>query len=303
LILDRTDMKTHAVVGTLLVAWLLLFPGVVFAEPKAILIVDGRNNHEWAQTTPALKQDLKETGLFNVNIATAPKSNEEMKGFRPDFFRFDAVILNYTDLGDGGEWPEKTKQAFVKYVASGGGIVVFHAASSAFPQWKEYNEITGLGGWGGRDERAGPYVYFKNGKEVRDDSRGPGGHHGKRHQFQVTIRTPHHPITRGLPHEWMHARDELYDSLRGPAQNLTVLATAYSDPATGGSGRDEPVLFAVRYGKGRVFQTTLGHDLEAMQGVGFIVTFQRGTEWAATGRVTQPVPKDFPTANQVRVRP
>jgi Uncharacterized protein conserved in bacteria len=296
-------MKTQAIIGTVLVAWLLLIPGAVFAKPKTILIVDGRNNHEWAQTTPVLKEELEETGLFNVDIATAPQSNDEIKRFRPDFFKFDAVLLNYTDLGNGGEWSEETKQAFVKYVASGGGLVVFHAASSAFPQWREYNEITGLGGWGGRDERSGPFVYFKSGEEVRDKSPGPGGHHGKRHPFQVVIRDPHHPITKGLPHKWMHARDELYDSLRGPAQRLTVLATAYSDPATGGTGRDEPVLFTVRYGKGRVFQTTLGHDVEAIKGVGFIVTLQRGTEWAATGRVTQRVPKDFPPANQVRVRP
>jgi len=267
------------------------------------LIVDGRNNHDWRATTPLLKQDLEATGLFTVSIVTAPAHNDQMPTFRLDFSRYRLVALNYTDLGNGGEWPAETKLAFVNYVTSGGGVVVFHAASSAFPNWRQYNEITGLGGWGDRDQRAGPYVYFKNGKEVRDDSPGPGGHHGERHSFEIVIRDPNHPITKGLPHEWIHTKDELYDHLRGPAENLFILATAYSDPATGGSGRDEPVLFTVLYGKGRVFQTTLGHDPEAMKGVAFIVTFQRGAEWAATGRVTLPAPKTFPGAHAVRIRP
>lgn len=258
-----------------------------------VLIVDGRNNHDWAKSTPLLKSDLVESGLFRVDVATAPADDRATSRFLPDFSKYKAVVLNYTDLGNGGEWPDEARKAFVNYVDTGGGVVVFHAASSAFPNWKEFNEITGLGGWGGRDERSGPYVYFKNGTQLRDASPGPGGHHGQPHPFRVMIVDPDHPITRGLPASWMHPTDELYDSLRGPARNLTILATAYSDPATGGTGQDEPVLFTVRYGRGRVFQTTLGHDASAMNDIGFIVTLQRGTEWAATGNVTQKVPKNF----------
>jgi len=225
-----------------------------------------------------------------------------MGNYHPDFSKYKVVVSNYTDLDNDGEWPTATKRQFVKYISSGGGFVAIHAALSAFPHWKEYNEIIGLGGWGGRDEHWGPYVYFWKGKEVRDSSPGSGGHHGTLHPYLVVIRDSDHPITRGLPHEWMHVKDELYDSLRGPAEHLTVLATAYSSPSSGGSGRDEPVLFTVRYGKGRIFCTTLGHDVEAMKGIGFITTFQRGTQWAAVGRVTQKVPKDFPTATAVRAK-
>ena len=107
----------------------------------------------------------------------------------------------------------------------------------------------------------------------------------------------------GLPSKWMHAKDELYDSLRGPARNMTVLASAFSDKATGGSGEDEPLLMTVSYGKGRIFHSALGHDLPALKCVGFIVTLQRGAEWAATGKVTQKIPADFPTAEEVRSRP
>ena len=100
----------------------------------------------------------------------------------------------------------------------------------------------------------------------------------------------------------MHQGDELYNSLRGPGQNMTVLATAFSDPANSGSGHDEPMLMVLRFGKGRIFHTVLGHDVNALSCVGFLTTFQRGTEWAATGKVTQKVPANFPTADIVMYR-
>jgi len=137
-------------------------------------------------------------------------------------------------------------------------------------------------------------VRYRDGRVVFDSRPGPGGDHGPPHAFQVITREPEHPIMAGLPEKWMHAKDELYSELRGPAKNMTVLATAYADPEKGGTGEHEPILFTVSYGKGRVFHTVLGHDPRCMECVGFIVTFQRGAEWAASGRVTQKVPADFP---------
>jgi type 1 glutamine amidotransferase len=83
---------------------------------------------------------------------------------------------------------------------------------------------------------------------------------------------------------------------------MTVLSTAFSDPANKGTGRDEPILMVLSFGKGRIFHTALGHDTTALNCVGFVTTYQRGTEWAATGKVTQKVPADFPTADSTRTR-
>ena len=160
------------------------------------------------------------------------------------------------------------------------------------------NEMIGLGGWNKRDENWGPYVYYRDGAPVRDDSAGRGGSHGSQHEFLVTIREPEHPITRGLPLTWLHTKDELYDQLRGPAKSMKVLATAYADPEERGSGRDEPMLMTIDYGAGRVFHTTLGHADYSMRCVGFITTLLRGSEWVATGAVTIEVPEDFPTTEK-----
>ena len=161
--------------------------------------------------------------------------------------------------------------------------------------------MIGIGGWRGRTEAAGPYWFVQDGKLASDTSPGSAGAHGARVPFTVTVRDATHPITKGLPAAWMHQGDELYSKLRGPG-HMTVLATAHSDPANAGSGRDEPMLMVLSFGKGRIFHTTLGHDVNGMSCVGFVTILQRGTEWAATGAVTQRVPAAFPTATTVSYR-
>jgi type 1 glutamine amidotransferase len=124
----------------------------------------------------------------------------------------------------------------------------------------------------------------------------------------MNARELQHPVIQGLPAQWKHAMDELYDRMRGPANVKDLLYTAFSDKGTGGSGREEPLIFTVDYGKARIFHTMLGHagrtpeENPAMQCTGFQVTLLRGAEWAATGVVTQKVPSDFPTKDSVSMR-
>jgi type 1 glutamine amidotransferase len=284
----------------MIVALLLVFGTASFAAPLKVLIVDGQNNHAWRETTPVLKQILEQTGLFAVDVATTPPKGGDMSTFRPDFKSYAVVVSNY----NGEPWSAETKAALDEYVRNGGGLVSYHAADNAFPEWKGYQEMIAVGGWGGRTVEAfGPKIRWTDGRMALDSSPGSCGHHGARLPFVVTMRDPSHPIAKGLPEQWIHAADELYDTLCGPAREVIVVATAHSDPANHGTGAEEPMLMTVRYGNGRIFHTTLGHDVPAMQCVGFIVTLQRGTEWAATGKVTQAVPKDFPTATETKTRP
>lgn len=271
-------------------------------RPVRIMVLDGESAgpyHQWQLVTPALVAMLGETGLFEVDVVTAPPRGGDFSTFDPRFGRYDAVVLNY-DAPDE-RWPDPLKAEFEDYVRDGGGLVSVHAADNAFPDWEAFNEMIGVGGWRGRNADSGPYWYYQNGALVSDSSPGPAGSHGKRTPFQIRVRTDH-PITRGLPEVWMHQGDELYARLRGPGRNMTVLATAWSDPANNGTGRDEPMLMALDWGAGRIFHTALGHDIAALASVDFVVTFQRGTEWAATGHVTQEVPANFPTADTVSYR-
>lgn len=241
-----------------------------------------------------MKGFLEETGLFTADIVTAPKKGENMSDFNPSFDGYDVILSNY----NGESWNRATNDAFEQFIQNGGGLVVVHAADNAFPNWEAYNKMIGIGGWEGRNEKSGPYVYFDENQQkiIQDSSAGKGGSHGNQHEFIVKTRVPEHPIMKGLPAEWLHQKDELYDRLRGPAENLIVLATAFSPLEQKGSGRNEPVLMTLQYGKGRIFHTTLGHENYSQKCIGFITTLQRGTEWAATGKVTQKVPDNFPTA-------
>lgn len=285
-----------------------------------VLIIDGQNNHGvWPMSTIMMKQYMEETGLFTVDIArsnfiwksenkkeylslagigerTVSKKPISDPKFCPKFKKYDVVVSNFG--WKAANWPEKTQKAFEKYMKKGGGFVSVHAADNSFPKWTAYNQMIGLGGWGKRSEKDGPYVYYTNeGELVRDNTPGGSGAHGPKNEIPITIRAEH-PITKGMPKVWLTTKDECYAKLRGPAENLTILATGKDASGKAPTDRHEPVLMVIEYGKGKIFHTTLGHDEFSFESVGFQVSFLRGVEWAATGKVTQEIPSDFPTSNK-----
>ena len=272
------------------------------ASPIRVMLLDGQSGgayHNWQAVTPVLKKQLEETGLFSVDVVTAPQSGGDFTNFKPDFTKYQVVVSNL----DSPEWPADLMSAFEQYMTNGGGFVAVHAADNAFPQWKAFNDMIGIGGWRGRTEKDGPMWFVKDGKSVPDTAPGNAGSHGARLPYALHVTAAEHPIVKGLPKSFMHIGDELYARMRGPGQNMSVLATAFSDPANKGTGREEPILMTLSFGKGRIFHTMMGHDVPALACVAFIATFQRGTEWAATGKVTQKVPAGFPTATTVSFRP
>ncbi|MEJ6601771.1 MAG: ThuA domain-containing protein [Verrucomicrobiia bacterium] len=295
------------------------------AEKIKVMLLTGQSNkyHNWQGSSAAIRQHLEVAGIFQVDTVVAPALGGDFSSFAPNWSDYQAVVLDY----DGEEWPESAKASFVKYVKNGGGLVTVHGTNNSFAYWPEFLAMTGVGGWGGRNlydpilspddpsratnrnETWGPRVYWECGEMVHDDSPG-GATHPPRHDFLVTVRDYDHPVTRDLPEVWLHANDEVYANLRGPAKNISILATGFADPTLkNASPHNEPIIFTIGYGKGRILQNTMGHvgakedaTVPSVQSVGFIVTLQRGVEWAATGEVTQSVPGDFPTAYHTSLR-
>ncbi|MDP6557503.1 MAG: ThuA domain-containing protein [Pirellulaceae bacterium] len=266
--------------------------GADTSQKLKLLIVDGQNNHDWKTVTPLLSYSLGQTERFDVDVVTTPSREADWKAFGPEFSKYDVVLSNYF----GRDWPESVHADLEQFVAEGGGFVAFHAAVASFPKREAFNRMIGIG-W--RAAQFGNRLAVSlSGELVRQPAgKGHGAGHGARHEYALHTRASQHAVMAGLPDTWMHTADELYHGMRGPAENVEILATAYS-PVT---KLNEPLLWTVRYGKGRVFVTVLGHDAVALKCVGFQTTLARGCEWAARGTVGLERPLNFPTAAQSRV--
>jgi type 1 glutamine amidotransferase len=255
---------------------ILLAAATAFGQPPApkiqALIITGQNGHDWRATTPVLRKLLEDTGRFEVRVT------EEFRGASPETLApYGVVILNYYDSNRPElRWGERADAALLDFVRSGKGVVVYHFSTAAFNGWPEYEKLCG-GNW-----------------------RPQHGHHSARHDFTVKIVDHEHPVTRGMQASFPQFNDELYANLQWqPEGAYHVLATAWDDHARykagekqpiPGPGLDQPMLWTVNYGKGRVFVTALGHDPDAMKSAGFAATLTRGAEWAATGGVSIPLP-------------
>lgn len=266
-----------------------------------VILIDGQNNHDWRSTSPWLKQVLEENSRFTVDVSSNLKVNdkpgkiEKTVPFPPDLTKYDILLSNY----NGALWPKDFNDKIEQLVSEGKlGLVIVHAANNAFGSWKTYYEMIGMGWQGpGFGDRL---KLDDQGKEIRvPKGEGDGAGHRYTGVFSVIVRDGDHPVTKGMPREWMHSQDELYDNMRGPIKNVKVLATAYSK----GTKAHEPMIWTVSYNKGRIFHTPMGHDLRGMRCNGFVTTLLRGTEWAATGSVTIPIPDNFPTADKLSERP
>lgn len=288
----------------------LLAATAMAAEPPSklsVLIVDGMNNHDWPRATKIISHVLASSDRFTVDVSTSPAadaSQEAWRQWRPPFANYDVVLSNF----NGGHqttslhWPREVETALEDYVRDGGGLVVYHSANNSFPNWAAYNEMMGLG-WRSKD--FGPSLIVGPDEKLIEIPAGQGRNpgHGPEHDFLVTVLNTGHPITKGLPKKWLHPHEQLTHGQHGPAKNLTVLSYAFSKD----TGDNEVMDWVIPYGKGRVYVTMLGHLWKdkpdtAMRCIGFQTVLIRGCEWAATGNVSYPVPDDFPTATEMKLR-
>lgn len=243
------------------------------AKIKTLLITGGPvGGHDWQRVSPLLKKALEETGRFDV------RTTEDFRGAGPETLKsYDLVVLNYYDgRNKDYAWGERGQNALLDFVKSGKGLVMYHFSTASFLDWPEYEKLSGAN-W-----------------------RPNNGHHSAAHSFKVEVKDADHPVTKGLRKEFQQPNDELYANLKWqPAGTYHVLATAWDEhklyqgkarQPIPGEGLDQPMLWTLNYGQGRVFATVLGHDGPAVKTPAFVVTFTRGAEWAATGAVTLPIP-------------
>ena len=274
-------------------------------EMISVLIVDGFSNHDWQQTTKMTKQILEESKLFNVSISTVPANalDESWEKWAPDFTLYDVVIQNTNNIHNKDlRWPPQIEKKLEDYVRSGGSLYILHSANNAFPHWEEYNRMIGLG-W--RPKEYGYALEIDKDKRILKIPPGEGlnTYHGKRTDV-VMQKLTDHPINKGLPEQWLTPSLELYKYARGPAENLAVLTYAYDSTTQ----KSWPVEWVVQYGKGRVYNSSMGHLWKddpypiSFRCIGFQTLMIRATEWLATGKTTYSVPTNFPTLHAVSVR-
>ena len=230
-------------------------------KPVRLLIITGDEFHDWKTTTGLMRDFLSAGGKIQVDVTSKPTDDLTDENLA----KYDALLLNYKDTAKGAsdtKWSDANKEAFLKAVKGGKGLVVTHYASAAFtkPNWPEFEKAI-AGGW--RTQ----------------------GFHGPAHEFVVKKTAESHPISKGLPDQFHHAIDELYsNSMMVPGS--VVLATAYCDPSKPkGTGKDEAVIWVNHYGKGRVYNNVLGHGPEALGDPNEQAWLRRGVIWAGGGEL------------------
>ena len=276
-------------------------------KPIRILIVDGFSNHDWNQTTRAIRQILDQSDLrLSVDVTTTPSlpDSPEWDTWRPDFSKYDVVIQSTNNLRNKSlRWPEQVQLDLEKYVKAGGGLYIFHSANNSFDHWPQYNRMIGLG-WRKKEQGASIEI-TRDQKLLRIPSgQGENTSHGPRVDAVVNILN-RHPINSGFPEKWKTTSLEVYTYPRGPAEDITVLSYAYDKPTE----KYWPIEWTIKYGRGRVYNSTFGHLWKneimpvSFRCIGFQTTLVRAVEWLATERVTSSVPENFPTEDKISLQP
>ncbi|WP_163378922.1 ThuA domain-containing protein [Cyclobacterium sp. SYSU L10401] len=270
-----------------------------------VLIVDGFSNHDWQQTSAVTRWILEESGLFKVDISTFPEDRMARQSWLPTFDQYAVVIQNTNNIHNSDlRWSIEAEKALEKYVRQGGGLYILHSANNAFAHWEAYNEMIGLG-WRSQSVGMALEIDAKGDLKRYLPGEGRGTGHGDRFNALIQILN-RHPINQGYPDTWQTVNTEVYYFPRGDAKNIEVLSYAYDSTST---HQNWPVEWVVDYGKGKVYNSSLGHLWEgetyppAYRCAGYQTTLVRVTEWLATGKVDFPIPPDFPTADSPSLRP
>lgn len=259
-------MKNRYLILILAALLIAILPSCNKTKGIKTLIITGQNEHIWMVSSEAVKTILDETGLFSTKLLVTPPAGEDISGFNPKFSKYNLVVVDYS----GDAWPQKTTEALMDFVKSGGGLVLYNPKNEPFVQLPDSLRVT------------------------------------RRNTFEVRNQGTSHPVIDGLPARWVQPNDIIVRGLKLAGDDVEILATA-AEGGPRGPRTTETILAARKVGEGRIFATMVGtpdgEENDALHSAGFIITLQRGAEWAATGSVTQEVPADFPTAAGAVLRP
>src|SRR5690554_747739 len=292
--------------GLMILLAMVFFP--LWGKQEAVskvVIVDGFSNHDWKQTSAVIEWLLEGTGRFEVDVTTIPLDSSGWMLWNPDFESYDVVIQNTNNINKPElKWPKHAQEKLQEFVEKGGGLYILHSANNAFPEWDEYNKMIGLG-WRSADTGVALELDSQMNLVRHERGEGKGTNHGDRFDALIQV-IKRHPINEGYPAAWKTVNTEVYSYPRGYVENLTVLSSAYDSTDT---KKVWPVEWVISYGKGRVYNSSMGHLWhgetypESYRCVGFQTTVIRATEWLATGKVTFPLPPDFPDRDNSSLRP
>lgn len=255
-----------------------------------VLIISGQNSyeHDWTGVNNLLRTQLQDTKRFDVRV-----TEDFDEGTLAMLKDYDVVLLNYSSRWNYADpeqhlWSPLAFEALYQYVREGGGLVAYHSSFTWGREISEYKKLVGATMQPGVSRRAPPDAFL----------------------FELTDRE--HPITKGLRrYHWTFIEDMYTNMVFAPDARIHVLATAYDDAAAytperagpkyppeaytperlakmKGMNASHPQIWVQDYGKGRVFSITLGHGPESLAADGVKTLIARGTEWAATGKVTIP---------------
>jgi len=259
-------MKNRYLILILAALLIAILPSCNKTKGINTLIITGQNENIRMVSSETVKTILDETGIFSTKLLVTPPAAEDLSGFSPKFSKYDLVVVDY----DGIAWPQKATDALMEFLKAGGGLVLCNSKIEPFIQLPD---------------------------SIRE---------AKRNTFEVRNQDSSHPVLSGLPARWVQPNDLIVRGLKLAGDNVEVLATA-AEGGPRGPRNPETILAARKVGEGRIFATMVGtpdgEENDALHSAGFIITLQRGAEWAATGSVTQEVPSDFPTAAGAVIRP
>lgn len=246
----RFKLKNFIITNFLLislVALLVVLTGC--SEPKKncdVLVFTGGKKFE-RESFLKIFDDLK---TINYREVIQPQANDIYSSAAID--SFDALV--FYDVVQ--EISEDQKEAFLKLLNKGKGIVFLHHSLLSYQEWDEYEKITG-----------GRYYQSTNKSDSLKFTQSTFQHDV---EIPVKIVNKDHPVTRGLDDFVIH--DEVYTHYKIFPKVNPLITTTHPQS-------EKVIGWTNTYGKSRIVYIQLGHDHNAYNDVNYRKLIEQSINW------------------------